>query len=90
MRFFSNFEYNKNRNLEFIYTSEGRVRVQSSFTYDYYLKDHLGNTRVAFSENNGSIEVQQVSNYYPFGMRFGQDNAINDQTTDYLYNGKEL
>jgi len=90
--YISNFEYNKNMQLEYIHTSEGRIRMSSGTPiYDYYLKDHLGNTRVVFTDNgSGTPEVQQVSNYYPFGMRFGETNQIGNETTDYMYNGKEF
>ncbi len=67
---------------------KGRIRVSDdSYTFDYYLKDHLGNTRVVISDDG---TVQQASNYYPFGMRWNNANTINNQTTDYLYNGKEI
>ncbi|MBN2763687.1 MAG: hypothetical protein JXR41_11400, partial [Bacteroidales bacterium] len=60
------------------------------------LKDHLGNSRVVFTDYDGngtiannSTEILQYADYYPFGMlhdRFGttsDDNRL-------LYNGKEL
>jgi len=89
-RYFNNFEYDKDMNPEYIHTNEGRIRVKSSYAYDYYLKDHSGNTRVIFSDSSGLIAVQQADNYYPFGMRFNQENIINNQTSQYLYNGKEF
>lgn len=85
--YFSNFEYDKNMVLDYIHTRVGRIRVKSSYAYDYYLKDHLSNTRVVFSVDG---TLQQVSNYYPFGMRFSNSNEISNQTTEYLYNGKEF
>ena len=98
--YFSNFEYDNTMNLTQIHTDEGRIRINSdgSYAYDYYLKDHLGNTRVVFSDedNNRDLdlhnELLQVSNYYPFGMRFGQGNThdVSGKTTQYMYNGKEL
>src|SRR3989339_1173972 len=77
-RYFNNFEYDKDMNLEYIHTDEGRIRVKNSYAYDYYLKDHSGNTRVVFSDSSGLIAVQQADNYYPFGMRFNQENIINN------------
>jgi RHS repeat-associated protein len=80
--------------LKYILTSEGRVIVNgTNYKYEYWLKDHLGNTRVAFSDgnNNGTIEsseVTQVTDYYPFGM--AHDNSKPDAAQKYLYNGKEL
>jgi RHS repeat-associated protein len=82
-------------NREYIHTTEGRIRVAgSNYYYDYYLKDHLGNTRVVFTDenNDNTPEVLQVDNYYPFGMRYGQANTFSSggKTTQYMYNGKEL
>ena len=95
-RYYSgSFEFNSLKQLEYIHTSEGRVRYDAntqSYTYDYALKDHLGNTRVMYAWENASnsLDVLQVSNYYPFGMQF--DGAASQQTEEnhYLYNGKEL
>ena len=57
----------------------------------YVVKDHLGNTRVVFSDanDNGSIdtsEINQISNYYPFGAE--HDNSVTGDYA-YRYNGKE-
>ena len=54
----------------------------STPNYEFHLKDHLGNTRIAVNQTG---EVTQTNNYYPFGMRFG----IKDSDNKYLYNGKE-
>ena len=48
--------------------------------------DHLGNTRTVIDE---SCEIVQSSEYYPFGMRFGQTSS-GSSNNDYLYNGKEM
>jgi len=43
------FKYD-NKGLEFFSTEEGRVVKESNgFTREYFLKDHLGNTRVVFN-----------------------------------------
>lgn len=69
---------------------------------EYYIKDHLGNTRVIFSDldNDGKIEVDPSSgnsellsstDYYPFGMAMeGSWDMQTSPQNDYLYNGKEL
>ncbi len=77
---------------DFIITPEGRAIPDSSgnFTYQYYLKDHLGNTRVTYTQKG---ELLQDNNYYPFGMSTGEaTNYIADACLEnkYLYNGKEL
>ncbi len=66
-----------------------------TYSYEYHLKDHLGNTRVAYPDanNNGSIEgdeILQVTDYYPFGMRHEIEGYPNHANQKYLYNGKEL
>ncbi len=84
-----NFVYDENT-LDYALFDEGRlVKVSSNFVYQYFLKDHLGNTRVTFTENSGSIEVIQEDHYYPFGMSFA---GISTPTVNnmYKYNGKEL
>ena len=83
------FVYEDNQ-LEFVQTAEGRaVPNGASFDYEYYLKDHLGNTRVAFNEAG---EVMQETHYYPFGLRLkgGAWQQSGASRNKYLYNGKEL
>ena len=60
-----------------------------TFEYQYFLKDHLGNTRVTFTQTG---EVIQEDSYYPFGMNMtglSHQNGL-DYKNKYLYNGKEL
>jgi RHS repeat-associated protein len=76
--------------VEYILTPEGKANYGTSgYTYDYCLKDHLGNTRVVFTNVGGEASVLQATNYYPFGMVANQvtNSGGNNQ---YLYNGKEL
>ncbi len=87
---------------EAIYTAEGRVFYTSPTTtrYEYNIKDHLGNTRLTFSDKsgNGTIEVTntasneilQENHYYPFGLNH-EGPWMNDAARDnkYQYNGKE-
>jgi RHS repeat-associated protein len=64
--------------------SDGLLNINGSTTnYEFHLKDHLGNTRVAVNETN---DITQESNYYPFGLTFAQSGS---STNKYLYNGKE-
>ena len=75
--------------LQSILTQEGRVVVNgSSYEYQYFLKDHLGNTRVTF--NSGGI-IQEDS-YYPYGMNMAglSESSGIDLPNKFLYNGKEL
>ncbi len=77
--------------IKYILTGEGRLlpKGDGTYEYQYYLKDHLGNTRILFDENNA---VLQNDSYYPFGMTM-KGLAYTSATTaknNYLYNGKEL
>ena len=58
------------------------------FTLYYYNKDHLGNNREVV---NYSGNVQQLTNYYPFGAPYTDPNAVmGSNVQQYKYNGKEL
>ncbi len=59
----------------------------STFTYEYFIKDHLGNTRLAFRPNGSSKTITQRIVYYPFGHTAEIENSTSNQ---YKYNGKEL
>ncbi len=88
----------ENSVLKCIFTPEGRIVPQNngtamSYSYEYNLKDHLGNTRVTFTGHaNGRPEVNQLTSYDPYGL-------VTSQTSFYptgasknklLYNGKEI
>ena len=84
-----NFVYLQN-NLKYVLTEEGRVvKNGANFEYQYFLKDHLGNTRVTLDATGN---ILQEDNYYPFGMQMQaltyQDGV--SEENKYLYNGKEL
>jgi len=75
-----------NGSIDFIQTAEGRADRASdgTYTYSYFISDHLGNNRVTI--NTAGI-ITQVNDYYPFGLTFndypeGQENL-------YTYTGKE-
>ncbi|MCT4688522.1 RHS repeat domain-containing protein [Vallitalea sp.] len=82
--YLGNFVYTDDK-LEYMICSEGLLNINGSTTnYEFHLKDHLGNTRVAVNETN---DITQENNYYPFGLTFAQSGS---STNKYLYNGKEL
>ncbi|RED26113.1 RHS repeat-associated protein [Flavobacterium cutihirudinis] len=95
------FQY-ENNVLQFFPQPEGYVANNSgTFNYIYQYKDHLGNVRLSYGDNNndGSVtttEIVEESNYYPFGLKqSGYNNAIvlgkgNSTGQKYKYNGKEL
>ena len=56
--------------------------------FHYYDQDHLGNNRAVVSARTGAVE--QITNYYPFGMPYTDQTAVNPDFQKYKYNGKEL
>ena len=62
-------------------TQHGYVDLTDS-THYFYIKDHLGNTRVVADEDGSAKEQNE---YYPFGLNY---TATTYQP--YKYNGKEL
>ena len=85
-----NMMYNTDKSLNYLLFEEGIVYKSSGgYTYEYHLKDHLGNTRVAFQPNGtGGKSISQFADYYPFGSSYTYyASGTNNQ---YLYNGKEL
>ncbi|HBL78306.1 MAG: hypothetical protein A2W90_16380 [Bacteroidetes bacterium GWF2_42_66] len=69
-----------------VLTPEGFYDPTTSL-YHYYLKDHLGDTRITLHYSGTTAVVDQEVEYYPFGSLFADNNL--DKNT-YLYNGKEL
>ncbi len=79
----------ENSALKRITTAEGQaVPMEKGFEYQYFLKDHLGSTRVVL---NQSKQIVQQNSYYPFGMLISGVPSTNAYTHNkYFYNGKEL
>ncbi|MCB2196742.1 MAG: hypothetical protein KQH79_12840 [Bacteroidetes bacterium] len=80
----------ENDNLAQIVTEQGRVTVSgTTYKYEYYLKDHLGSTRVMFADDgNGNAEILQETHYYPFGLTIdGLSYGSAENNT--LFSGKE-
>ncbi|MGH1516141.1 RHS repeat domain-containing protein [Chryseobacterium sp. JK1] len=77
--------------LKFIPTAEGYYNFENN-KYIYNYTDHLGNIRLSyFSNSNGSAEVLQENNYYPFGQKHEDYNGLVGNTSyHYEYNGKEF
>jgi RHS repeat-associated protein len=58
------------KELKFFSTPEGYAEPNSkSFDYIYQYKDHLGNVRLSYKDNNGTLEIIEENNYYPFGLK---------------------
>ena len=75
--------------------------INSILKYEYALKDHLGNTRLMFSDKNNdgliqqstaqeTSEVTQENHYTPFGfsMEGTWQNTPSVLDNKYQYNGK--
>ncbi|ANH81961.1 hypothetical protein A8C56_14170 [Niabella ginsenosidivorans] len=70
--------------IDLLHTAEGVARRSgTAYNYEYFLKDHLGNTRLVF---NKAGTVLQQTDYYPFGMSVAR---VANTPNRYLYNGKE-
>ena len=72
---------------------EGRIvyKPDSTCFVETYLKDHLGNIRVAYANDGVKDGIRQVNAYYPFGMNISSLSANSTsllQRNEYLYNGK--
>jgi RHS repeat-associated protein len=73
---------------------EGRiVHEERGFRFEYFMKDHLGNTRATYAQAAPGLPmVAEYQHYYPFGMQLetlGYTSGI-DLPNQHLYNGKEL
>jgi RHS repeat-associated protein len=56
--------------LKFFSTPEGYAEpTLKGFNYIYQYKDHLGNVRLSYKDNNGTLEIIEENNYYPFGLK---------------------
>jgi len=81
----------RNDTLQFFGTTEGRVRANDSKTawvYDYFLKDHLGNTRMMITDDyNVSTPILEAYSYYPFGL---QQKGIGLEVSGNLHNFKNI
>ena len=97
------FQYEKigsnNEVLRFFPTAEGYAEKNSmngTFSYIYQYKDHLGNVRLSYKDNNNdnlvaASEIVEENSYYPFGLKQKvQGELIINSGYKYKYNGKEL
>ncbi|MEM7371969.1 MAG: DUF6443 domain-containing protein, partial [Bacteroidota bacterium] len=78
---------------------EGRVRrAGTELVYEMFLRDHLGNNRVMFFDDNEdgwvdpASEVLQEDHFYPFGLRMAGASSVGSPAVpnQYLFTGKEF
>ena len=75
-------------NLDFLKFSEGRILDPvDTAKFQYSITDHLGNVRVVW---NTDSTLEQINDYYPFGMLFNEELGGSTPKNKYGYNGKEL
>ncbi len=81
----------ENNSLKRILTPEGYIAADNGNRYSYFLKDHLGSTRVNISVPIGSTSftTDQTTHYYPFGLEYYSHlSDILSGSNPYLYKGK--
>ncbi len=70
--------------IDLLHMGEGVARNNGgSYTFEHFLKDHLGNTRIVY---NSAGAVLQQTDYYPFGLGIARYQAVPNK---YKYNGRE-
>ncbi len=76
--------------------TEGSVVNNSGvYTYEYVLRDHLGNTRVTFTDANSDglvskTDIKQENHFYPFGLNMEGSWSGAAGANKYQFNGIEL
>ncbi|WP_394974040.1 DUF6443 domain-containing protein [uncultured Croceitalea sp.] len=85
----------ENGSLQFFSHAEGYVDVEGGYDYIYQYKDHLGNVRLSYTDNNGTLEIIEENNYYPFGLKHkGYNGSVsplgNSVAQRWKFGGKEL
>jgi RHS repeat-associated protein len=74
---------------------EGRGHDKNNYQYEWVLRDHLGNTRVTFTndDDDGVVkagDISQENHYYPYGMNMeGPWNGVAGKN-NYQLTGKEF
>ena len=81
--------------LQFIAHEEGRLRINNTnngYVYDYFLKDHLGNTRMTITDDYSiATHIIDATSYYPFGLTMAgiSSKASGKLSNKYQFGGKE-
>ena len=82
---------------DMLYAANGEgqiVKDGSVHRYEYFMKDHLGNIRMTYSDlgANGTADKMQEDSYYPYGLKMPGFTSLYSgySGNKYLYNGKEI
>jgi RHS repeat-associated protein len=72
-------------------TSQDEGRIING-EYEYDIKDHLGNLRVAFRDSAGVAKISQKQDYDPWGSELQKISYLksNWKQSDFKYSGKEF
>ncbi len=79
--------------LSFFGFGEGRVRnIGGELRYEYDYKDHLGNVRATYRNDDFTALLLQADDYYPYGLKMPDYSYLNNGSNEnkFTYNGKEL
>jgi len=85
----------ENNTLQFFDHPEGYIMPDNGgWRYVYQYKDQVGNIRLSYTDNNGTLEIVEENNYYPFGgkMRGYNSNVSsfgNSTAQRWKFGGKE-
>ncbi|MFQ8806275.1 MAG: hypothetical protein ACLR8Y_15830 [Alistipes indistinctus] len=82
--------YGADDKLLYMLTPEGTVSrsegsAGTSYTYNYFKKDHIGSTRAVLSAVDDTLQTVQSTDYYPFGLAFSTNNLNKNKC---LFSGK--
>ncbi|MEM1338968.1 MAG: DUF6443 domain-containing protein [Bacteroidota bacterium] len=87
----------ENGALQFFNHPEGYVAPDGQGGYDYVYQyfDNVGNVRLSYTDNNGTLEIIEENNYYPFGLKHKGYNEVisplgNSAANKWKYNSSEL
>lgn len=82
--------------LQFFNHPEGYVMPDGNgYRYVYQFKDHVDNVRLSYTDNNGTLEIVEENNYYPFGGKMkGYNTSVsplgNSTAQRWKFGGMEL
>ncbi|PLK42106.1 RHS repeat domain-containing protein [Emticicia sp. TH156] len=71
-------------------TPEGRANYQSgAWSYEYFITDHLGNTRVAYKANGTALTKTSETAFDPWGIVLKDVGLVNGFQNKFEYQNKE-